>query len=134
MHSNRPRKCFRWCTTPLFGTALGLALLAAPIAARAQTVTPPTPTPTQGSCVGDCSNTHQVTVLELITMVNIALGSADVSTCTAGDANGDGTITVNEIIAGVSIALGLVPCGGEPGTPTVGRLRPRRQQHPPAPR
>ena len=42
---------------------------------------------------------------ELITMVNIALGTANVSLCTAGDANGDGTITVNEIIAGVNNAL-----------------------------
>jgi hypothetical protein len=79
----------------------------------------PTPTPTHGSCVGDCRNTHQVTVLDLVTMVNIALGSADVSTCTAGDANDDGTITVNEIVAGINIALGLVPCSGEPGTPTA---------------
>jgi hypothetical protein len=50
-----------------------------------------------------------VTVRELITMVNIGLGNAAVSTCTAGDANGDGEITVNEIVAGVSAALNGCP-------------------------
>jgi hypothetical protein len=43
-------------------------------------------------------------------MVNIALGNADVSTCTAGDANGDSEVTVNEIVAGVNNALN--GCGG----------------------
>jgi len=58
-----------------------------------------------GSCTGDCSGDGEVTVNELITMVNIALGTANVSTCGAGDANGDGQITINEIIAGVNNAL-----------------------------
>ncbi len=51
----------------------------------------------------------QVTVNELIEMVNIALGNADVPTCLAGDANGDGEITVNEIVAGVNNALNGCP-------------------------
>ena len=38
-------------------------------------------------------------------MVNIALGTADPSTCVAGDADGSGEITVNEIVAGVNSAL-----------------------------
>ena len=69
----------------------------------------PTPTPTPGPCVGDCNGDHQVTVNELIQMVNIALGTADVSTCLAGDANGDAMITVNEIVAAVSNALNGCP-------------------------
>jgi len=69
----------------------------------------PTPTPARGSCVGDCNGEGQVTVNELIQMVNIALGNADVSTCLAGDANGDGEITINEIIAGVNNALNGCP-------------------------
>jgi len=69
--------------------------------------TPSTPTlaNTPKPCLGDCNGDGQVTVNELITMVNIALGSASVSTCLAGDANGDGEITVNEIVAGVNHAL-----------------------------
>jgi hypothetical protein len=74
----------------------------------------PTPTPTPGPCVGDCNGDHQVTVNELIQMVSIALGIADVSTCLAGDANGDGEITVNEIVAGVNNALnGCTPQAGD---------------------
>ena len=38
-------------------------------------------------------------------MVNIALGNADVSACTAGDSNQDGSITINEILAAVNKAL-----------------------------
>jgi len=60
-------------------------------------------------CPGDCSGDGQVTVNELIEMVNIALGTANVSTCRAGDANGDGEITINEIIAGVNNALNGCP-------------------------
>jgi hypothetical protein len=62
------------------------------------------------SCVGDCDGSGDITVSELITMVNIALGNADVSTCTAGDQNGDGAVSVNEIIAAVTNTLN--GCGG----------------------
>jgi hypothetical protein len=61
------------------------------------------------ACVGDCSTDGQVTVNEIITMVNIALGSADVSICLAGDANNDGQITVDEILKAVNYALSGCP-------------------------
>ena len=41
------------------------------------------------ACVGDCDGGEQVTVDEILTMVNIALGNAPLSSCTAGNANGD---------------------------------------------
>jgi hypothetical protein len=66
----------------------------------------PTPTRTAVPCTGDCSGNGQVTVDEILTMVNIALGNADVSACTAGDANGSGQITVDEILTAVNNALG----------------------------
>jgi hypothetical protein len=56
------------------------------------------------ACVGDCSGDGEVTVDELITMVNIALGGA-VTNCPPGDANADGEITVDEIVAAVNKAL-----------------------------
>ncbi len=62
-----------------------------------------------GVCIGDCNGDRHVTVNELIQMVNIALGSADVSTCLAGDPNGDGDVAVNEIIAGVNNLLNGCP-------------------------
>lgn len=57
--------------------------------------------------VGDCSNDVPplVQVDEIVTMVNVALGRSDASTCAAGDANGDKEITVEEIIAAVHNAL-----------------------------
>lgn len=57
------------------------------------------------TCGGDCSMDGEVTVDELVRMVNIALGAAPVSGCSAGDTNLDGEITIDEIIAGVSHAL-----------------------------
>jgi photosystem II stability/assembly factor-like uncharacterized protein len=57
------------------------------------------------ACVGDCGGNSTVTVDELLTMVNIALGNAEVSACEAGDVNGDGQITVDEILTAVPNAL-----------------------------
>ena len=68
-------------------------------------------------CVGDCSSDRQVTINELLTMVNIALGNELVVDCLAGDANADGQITVNDIIAAVN--SGLKDCAPTP-TPLAG--------------
>jgi hypothetical protein len=57
------------------------------------------------TCLGDCTGGNDVTVNELLTMVNIALGNAQIAACTAGDANGDGEITINELLVAVSNAL-----------------------------
>jgi hypothetical protein len=62
----------------------------------------PTPIPT---CVGNCNGSGQVTVDKILTMVNIALGSAVLSSCPGGDANHDGQITVDEILMAVHNAL-----------------------------
>jgi YD repeat-containing protein len=74
--------------------------------------------PTPSSCVGDCNSSRSVTVNELITMVNVALGQAMVSACTAGDANRDGDITINEIIAAVNNDLNGCSSASNP-TPTA---------------
>lgn len=58
------------------------------------------------ACVGDCGSDGEVTVDEIITMVNIALGAAQPSACTAGDSSGDGEVTVDEIVGAVNKALG----------------------------
>lgn len=64
----------------------------------------PTATPARPGCVGDCDGRGSVTVNELITMVNVALGNALLSTCPVSDADGSGDITVNEIIRAVNNA------------------------------
>jgi hypothetical protein len=65
----------------------------------------PTPTMTSGSCVGDCDGNGLVTVDEIVTMVNVALGIRPVTTCPAGDTDGSGTITVDEILTAIRNAL-----------------------------
>ena len=61
-----------------------------------------TPTP---SCGGDCNGDGEVTVDELLAMVNVALGNAAESACPAGDGNHDGQITIDEILTAVNAAL-----------------------------
>lgn len=68
----------------------------------------PTPTPTATpapACAGDCNGDGVVAVNELISGVNIALGSASVDACMACDLNGDGAVSVNELVSAVSKAL-----------------------------
>lgn len=66
----------------------------------------PSPTPPAPACAGDCDLDDEVTIAELLSMVNIALGSAAVETCAAGDTNQDGEVTIDEILRAVSRALG----------------------------
>jgi hypothetical protein len=70
-----------------------------------------TPTPTPSPCVGDCDGHGTVTVDEILTMVNIALGNTPVGHCLPGDANDDGQITVDEILTAVNNALNGCPNG-----------------------
>ena len=58
-----------------------------------------------GSCVGDCNHDRTVTVDELVSGVDIALGTGSLSTCTSLDTNGDGAVSIDELITAVSAAL-----------------------------
>src|SRR5690349_13744453 len=80
--------------------ALALLLAMAAPAARAQ-------------CVGDCNGDNEVTVDEIITMVNLAL-LGGVEGCVAGDSNTDGQITVDEILTAVNNALTGEGCDTPP--------------------
>ena len=87
--------------------ALGLTLLLAPRAARAQT------------CAGDCDGSGDVTVNEIIVLVNIDLGTAAASACPSGiPAGRDVDITL--IIQAVGYALTACPAIGPTPTPTPG--------------
>jgi hypothetical protein len=57
------------------------------------------------ACVGDCQRDCQVTIDELLTIVDISLGTADLSACAAGDGNGDQTIAIDELVTAVNDAL-----------------------------
>jgi hypothetical protein len=61
------------------------------------------------TCVGDCNGDGMVAINELITGVNIALGSSPVSACPSFDVNGDGSVAINELIGGVNNALNGCP-------------------------
>lgn len=69
---------------------------------RVQVVPTPTPSP---ACIGDCNGSGDVTVDDLLTMVNVALDNLQVAACEAGDGNRDGQVTVDEILAAVNRAL-----------------------------
>jgi len=100
------------------GSVLGPTATATPIPTANPTSTPTaTGMPTPMPCVGDCHNDGHVTVEEILTMVNVALGNAELSECESGDANHDGKITIDEILTAVSNAL-----TGRPSTPEQGCL------------
>jgi hypothetical protein len=84
--------------TPAFPTVTTTALPSA-VPTATQTTRP-------RPCVGDCDASGEVMVNELIIMVNVALGTADVGACSAGDRDGNGTIDITEITAAVSNAVG----------------------------
>ncbi|MDX2170264.1 MAG: hypothetical protein SF182_24545 [Deltaproteobacteria bacterium] len=77
-----------------------LAMFALVVAGRAAAV-----------CSGDCSGDHAVTVSEMVTGVNLALGNR--GDCAAFDSNGDHMVAVNELVAAVANLLGGCPFIGQ---------------------
>jgi len=68
---------------------------------------------TTATCAGDCDSSGTVTVDELVTLVNIALGADPTQQCAAGDLDGDGSVTVDEILAAVGRAMSSCPVSTE---------------------
>lgn len=91
-----------------FEVFVGIPTPTPPATATAGVPTPTataTATPEVSDCAGDCNGDGEITVDELITGVNVALGAADISSCLAFDTNRDGTVTVDEILVAVNRAL-----------------------------
>jgi cysteine-rich repeat protein len=61
--------------------------------------------PAAADCVGDCDGNGSVVVNELITGINIALGTADVSDCPSFDVDNSGDVNVAELITAINNAL-----------------------------
>jgi hypothetical protein len=100
------RVYFQYAPIEASSPPLVLQLGEANAATPTDTPTPtPTDTPEFPPCPGDCDRDHRVTVDELLTMVNIALGKTNVATCLAGDANHDNAITIGDIVTAVNNAL-----------------------------
>jgi len=64
----------------------------------------PTATVSSGACAGDCNADLVVSVNELITGVNLALGNPGAS-CAAMDPDGDGMVGIAELVRAVGTAL-----------------------------
>src|SRR5207237_834998 len=60
-------------------------------------------------CIGTCNGSAAVAIDEIIILVNIARGEADISTCSAGIAGGVDQITAGQIIAAITNALSGCP-------------------------
>lgn len=61
------------------------------------------------ACVGDCDWSGQVSVNELVSMVNVALDRSPLASCAAGDNDRQGDITVNELVTAVNVLLSGCP-------------------------
>ena len=73
-------------------------------------------------CVGDCNADGQVLINEVVSGVNIFIGTAAVTTCQNADQNGDGQVLINEVVSAVNSFLDPTTCpmvAGGPPTPTV---------------
>jgi hypothetical protein len=57
------------------------------------------------ACAGDCNGNGTVTVDELLTLANVALGTASPSACAASGMAGQSQITVEDVVAGAKSAL-----------------------------
>jgi hypothetical protein len=57
------------------------------------------------TCDGDCDDNNAVTVDEILTGINIALGLASLERCTSVDIDGNGVVTVDELLLAVQGAL-----------------------------
>ncbi len=78
--------------------------------------------PAAAVCGGDCDSSGEVTIDELVTLINIPLGSLPLARCPQGDRNGDSEITIDEIVAAVNNALGGCPVDATP-TPSPTETR-----------
>jgi hypothetical protein len=56
-------------------------------------------------CIGDCDGNGFVTVDEIVSGVNIALGVVAIDVCEAMDADQSGSITVDELLTAIDGAL-----------------------------
>jgi hypothetical protein len=81
-------------------------------------------------CDGDCGNDGTVTVDEIVTGVNLALGAAPLSQCNPLDRNASGEVTVDELIVAINNALAGCPVPpaqslrgvAATGSPILGRV------------
>jgi hypothetical protein len=100
------------CQGPWIPGGYGVSVTFALVPTGSATATPtPTPTPPESACVGDCDGSGEVTVDEVITMVNITLGNTQPSDCPNGIPV-DADVDITLIVRAVNNALGVCPSEG----------------------
>jgi hypothetical protein len=73
------------------------------------TVAPTTPTPPPLACTGDCDHSGTVEINELVTCVNIALGSTPIEMCPECACQDTTTVPINCLVLAVNFALDMCP-------------------------
>jgi hypothetical protein len=97
MHTHTPTRTRTSATSPTMTATASTTSAPELTPTQTPTVTPP--------CAGECNGAGGVTINELLTLVNVALGRASAESCVAGDADGDGQITIAELVKAVNNAL-----------------------------
>jgi len=75
-------------------------------------------------CIGDCDSGGNVTVDEIVTGVNIALGARELGECTRFDGDGSNSVTVDELIQALNFALAGCPAEPTATQPPLGTATP----------
>ncbi|MCK6553755.1 hypothetical protein L6Q96_04100 [Candidatus Binatia bacterium] len=88
-------------------TFYGAATAVAAGTATSTTFSSEIPASVDPECVGagDCDRSGSVTIDDLLTMVNVALGDAPTTSCEAGEVTCDDRITIDEIVVAVNNGL-----------------------------
>lgn len=106
------------CSDPSASTPDGTELPAQCSSGQVRVVNP---TPTVIPCVGDCTGSGEVSLNDILTLVDIALGIAPASTCTAGGARPGEQLTIDVLLTAVNNALS--GCGVQTPGPPARALR-----------
>jgi hypothetical protein len=59
-------------------------------------------------CPGDCNDDGQADLDEIIRIINVALGLAELGPCSPADADGNGQLSIDELVA--AVASGVTSC------------------------
>ena len=82
-----------------------------PTATSTATSTPTATVLAPPVCVGDCNGDGEVKINEIVSAVNVYLGTADLlTTCKNADQNGDGFVKINEVVLAVNSYLTPATC------------------------
>jgi len=57
------------------------------------------------ACVADCNFNGNVDVSELITAINVGLGTSSLAQCVVSDPSGDGVVAIDELLRAIHAAL-----------------------------